>query len=88
MSELLSRLKGLGALLEDAACWLQPLLHAAMYAQTQTFVQATLNGLLKPSAPARVPPDGLHPRALIIYSALRGCCSIKVSNAGEHILSF
>ena len=64
LSELLCRLKSLGALLEDAGPWLQPLLHAAMYAQAQTFVQATLNGLLKPSAPAKELPNSL-PGALM-----------------------
>ena len=54
--EMLALLKGLESLLGDCTAWLQPLMHQAMYAHVQQFLQVTIPSWLKPSIPNKVHP--------------------------------
>ena len=56
MVEMLALLKGLESLLGDCTAWLQPLMHRAMYAHVQQFLQITIPSWLKPSVPNKVQP--------------------------------
>ena len=70
--EMLALLKGLEGLLGDCNAWLQPLMHRAMYANVQQFLQITIPGWLKPSVPNKVHPFKWLSFALICLSDNRG----------------